>query len=146
MSAATAKPPREPKVAREVAEAEFARMCDAYRIEHDAAEMPKDELEEWNNLRNGIVRDMMSGAIVVGADGNPTYTAPEAGGAVSITFHPPTGATLLALETYPGGKQIANMLAAMADMTRTDRGEFGKMPSRDVHACSRLAKLFLADR
>lgn len=135
-----------PKVAREVAEAEFARMCDAYRIEHDVAEIPKDELDEWNALRDAIVRDMMRGELVVGPDGNPTFTAPEPGGAVAITFHPPTGATLMALETYPGAKQIANMLAAMADMTRTDRGEFGKMRARDVQVCSRLAKLFLADR
>jgi hypothetical protein len=52
----------------------------------------------------------------------------------------------MALETYAGSKNIANLVAAMADMTRTDRGEFSKMAAPDLHAVSRLGKLFLAAR
>lgn len=136
---------RVPKVAREVAEAEFERMCEAHRIEHDTADMTETEATEWrDDIRAPLVRDLMSGALIVGEDGNPTYTAP--GSTRGITFHPPTGATLMALETYAGAKNIANLVAAMADMTHTDRGEFGKMAARDVQACARVAKLFLADR
>lgn len=131
-------------VAREVAEAEFDRMCAAYRVSLDANEASDEELAEWREMRAPIVRDIMRGLIIVGPDGNPTYTPP--GSATSFTFHPPTGATLMALETYPGGKNIANMIAAMADMTRTDRGEFGKLPLPDVRVANRLANLFLADR
>lgn len=133
-----------PKIAREVAETEFARMCEAHRIDHDTSELAADELAEWTALRESIVRDLARGDLIVGDDGNPTYTLPKGGKA--FTFHAPTGATLMALETHGSGKNIANMIAAMADMTHTDRGEFGKMAARDVQACSRIAKLFLADR
>lgn len=132
------------KIAREVAEAEFVRLCEAHRIEHDTAEMSEDELREWTELKDQIVRDIMAGTLIVGEDGNATYTPP--GAPKGYTFHAPTGATLMALETYAGGKNIANLVAAMADMTRTDRGEFGKMAARDVQSCARVAKLFLADR
>jgi hypothetical protein len=136
---------RVPKVAREVAEAEFERLCEAHRVEHDTAEMTDAEATEWrDDIRAPIVREIMSGTLIVGEDGNPTYTVP--GTAKGLTFHGPTGATLMALETYAGGKNIANLVAAMADMTHTDRGEFGKMAARDVQACARVAKLFLADR
>lgn len=136
---------RVPKVAREVAEAEFERMCDAHRIDHDTSEMTEAEAKEWTeDVRGPLVRDLMSGSLIVGDNGDPTYTAP--GSTKGITFHRATGATLMALETYAGTKGISNMFAAMEDMTHTGRGEFGKMDARDVQACARVAKLFLADR
>lgn len=138
-----AKPKAPPKVAREVAEAEFERMCDARRIEHDTSELPDDEKAEFAELRSSIVRMIMRGAVVVGENGDPTYSAP---GGPSLTFHPATGATLMALETHPGGKGIANMMAALTEMTQTDPGTFAKLAAADAQACSRLGKLFLADR
>lgn len=139
------KTKRVPKVAREVAEGDFERMCEAHRIEHDTAEMTEAEATEWrDDIRGPLLRDIMSGVLIVGEDGNPTYTAP--GSTKGITFHRATGATLIALETYAGAKNVSNLFAAMADMTHTDRGEFGKMDAHDVQACARVAKLFLADR
>lgn len=151
----TKRPKAEPKVAREVAVGEFERMCVAYRIELDESELDEGEVTcphcgrtrgELGELRDPIVRDIMTGAIVVGDDGNPTYTAPGgAKGVTLITFHPPTGATLMALETYTSGN-MKNFAAAMADMTHLDKSDFARMDLRDVQACIRLAKLFLADR
>lgn len=137
------KPKAPPKIAREVAEAEFERMCDARRIEHDASELTDDEKAEWLELRGSLVRMIMRGALVVGENGDPTYTPP---GGPALTFHPATGATLMALETHPGGKTIANMMAALTEMTRTDAGTFAKLLAPDAQACSRIGKLFLADR
>lgn len=133
------------KIAKEVAEAEFDRMCVAFRIDCSTDELDEKELAEWTEVRGKIVQDLRTGALVVGEDGKPTYTPPVAG-ADSLTFHPPTGATLMALETYAGEKGISNLVAAMADMTRRDRGLFGKMARPDFQVCSRLAGLFLADR
>jgi len=133
-----------PKVAREVAEAEFERMCDARRIEHDTSELTDDEKADFAELRSSIVRMIMRGTLVVGENGDPTF-APRGGGP-SLTFYRATGATLMALETYPGGKQIANMIAALQEMTHSDAGVFARMDASDAQACSRLGKLFLADR
>lgn len=135
-----AKPP---KVAREVAESEFERMCNARRIELDPSDLDDDEKAEFAELRGAIVQLVMSGALVVGESGDPTYT-PRGGGA--LTFHPCTGATLMALETHGPGKNISNLIAAMQEMTRSTPGTFARMEAADFRACSRLGKLFLADR
>lgn len=129
------------KIAKEVAESEFVRMCEANRIEHDTADLTEEELADWDEQRRDIVRDLRAGTLIVGEDGKPTYTPP--GASKGFTFHAPTGATLMALETYAGTKQLSNTVAAMAEMTHSDRGEFGKMAAPDMRACLRVAKLFL---
>ena len=133
----------QPKVAEEVAAAEFVRMCEANRIDHGTAELDEEELAEWEKLRAPIVRDIMGGQLVIDASGRPVYT-PEIGKA--ITFNPATGATLMALETHGKGKDVSNMVAAMADMTGTSKGDFSRLGVRDFQACGRIARLFLADR
>lgn len=135
------------KVAREVAETEFERLCSTHRVDTDTAAMSDDEKKDWLELKGGIVKDIMRGVLIVAEDGTPTFSAMSNGGTISqFTFRAPTGATLLALETYPGGKNIANFMAAMGDMAQVDRSEFGKMAMRDVSSCMRIAKLFLSDQ
>lgn len=134
---------KQPKVAKEVAEADFDRMCEKFRVDLDPANMTPDEAKDLGELRKMIVRDMMTGALIVSPEGLPTFH-PTSGKAV--TFNPPTGATLMALETHAPQKAIANQLAAMTDMCEGKAGDFAKMPARDVQICSRLAKLFLADQ
>jgi hypothetical protein len=131
------------KVAREVALADFERMCVAYRVELDLSDLTDDERKEFATVRDTIVRMQMRGIVVVGADGNPTYTTPDG---KSFTFHPPTGATLMAMEAAGKDKQISGTYSALADMTHTDASDFARLNLRDVHALNHLAGLFLAER
>jgi hypothetical protein len=131
------------KVAEDVAASEFSRMCAAFRVDEDTSNLNEDELASYTELRGDIIRDICRGALVIDTEGRPVFT-PQGGKA--ITFSPPTGATIIALETHGKDKQISNTVAAMADMTGTNKGDFSRMPARDFQACSRLAKLFLADQ
>lgn len=131
------------KVAEDVAASEFSRMCAAFRVDEDTSEFDEDELESWKALRDPIVRDMRLGLIIVDAEGRPSYTPP---GGKAITFNPPTGATLMALETHGKGKDISNSVAAMSEMTGVNKGDYSRMPVRDFRACMRLANLFLSDQ
>lgn len=131
------------KVAKEVAEKDFERMCEANRISFDTSELDDEERAEFDEIRGRIVLDICSGRLAVDGDGRPVYTPPNG---KSITFHPATGATLMALETHPKGKDVSNLIAAMADMTHTDRSTFSKLAATDFKACCRIANLFLADR
>lgn len=133
----------QPKVAAEVAASEFDRMCTAMRIETDLAELNEDERAEWNALRDPIVKDIQRGQLVIDTEGRAVYTPI---GGKPLTFNAPTGATLMALETYGKGKDVSNMMASIADMTGTAKGELSRLPARDVQACGRLARLFLADQ
>lgn len=131
------------KVAEEVARQEFDRMCDANRIDCDESNLDQEELEEWNEIRSKIVADICRGQLVVDAEGRPVYTPI---GGKSITFNPPTGATFIALESHGKGKDLSNLVAAMADMTGTNKGDFSRMHAKDFKACCRLGNFFLADR
>lgn len=131
-----------PKIAREVAATEFARMCEAYRIEVDV-ERDDEETAEWDEISGAIIRDMMSGELVVDEQGLPTFTPP---GGPAFKFHKATGATYTALETYPSAKQMQNMIAAVAELTRTDKPTLSKLEAPDFQALLRLAKLFLHNR
>lgn len=131
------------KVAAEVAALEFARMCEANRIDQDESKLDAKELGEWLELRGKVINDICRGALVVDAEGRPVFS-PESGKA--LTFNPATGSTLMALETHGKGKDVSNMVAAMADMTGANKGDFARMGARDFQACGRLARLFLADR
>jgi hypothetical protein len=125
------------KVAEEVALQDFQRLCDAYRVD-----LSEEDREDWHDTRAGIVKLIRKGSLVVGADGLATYTTVTG---KSVTFQPPTGATILALETYGKGKDVANMTAAMADMCECGRDVFAKMSAPDFKACGRIAGLFLTD-
>lgn len=131
------------KVVEEVAAQEFVRMCEANRIEHDESKLDAAELEEWKDMRAPIVRDICQGRLVVNDEGRPVYTPP---GGKAVTFNPATGATLMALETHGKGKDLSNMVAAMAELTGANKGDFSRMPARDFQACARITRLFLADR
>lgn len=131
------------KVAKEVAEQEFSRLCAASRIDEDESALDKDELQEWREMREPIVRDICRGKLVIDAEGRPVWTT-ETGKA--LTFQRATAATFIALETHGKGKDVSNMMAAIADMTGTGKGELSKLMAPDFHGCSRIARLFLADR
>jgi hypothetical protein len=131
------------KVGKEVAEAEFERLCRLNRVEHDEAGLTSDESTSWRKIRDGIVRDIQHGTLIVNEEGRPTYTPP--GASKGLTFHAPTAATFIAFETYGAGKAASNMIATVAELTRTDRGEIGKLHSKDWSACVRIMTLFLAD-
>lgn len=129
------------KVAEEVAASEFSRMCDLFRVDQDTSKLDEKELASWNDTRGAVIRDIRVGLLVIDPEGRPIYTPP---GGKSIKFNPPTGATMMALETYGKDKQISNTVAAMGDMTETNKGEFSRLAAPDFRACMRLTNLFLS--
>lgn len=131
------------KVAEEVAAVEFDRLCDANRIDRDETNLDEKELAEWHELRGKIINDICRGWLVVDAEGRAVFS-PTTGKA--ITFSPATGSTLMALETHGKGKDVSNMVAAMADMTGANKGDFARMNAKDFQACGRLARLFLSEQ
>lgn len=130
------------RVALEVAEAEFERMCATRRIDTDVADMSEDDAESFRSLRKRVLRAMQRGELVVSESGDPVYTPP---GGKAITFYKPTGATFMAMDGKHDGP-MARTVAAMHEMTRTARGEFAKLEGPDFQFCTALTTLFLAPR
>lgn len=133
----------EPKIAEEVAQADFLRMCETFRVDLDETSMTDAEKADLKSLRAEVVKDIRAGRLVISAEGFPTYNPV---GQKPLVFKKPTGATMMALETHPGEKNISNTMAALTDMTESSAGLFSKMEARDVQRLMRLGKLFLADQ
>lgn len=128
------------KVAEEVALQEFERMCAAHRVDIDESELSEKERQDFHDTRGKIVKAIRLGTLVVAETGLPTYTPRDGGD--PLTFHPATGATMMALESCGKDKNIANLMAAMTDMTRSAKGTFSKLSARDFTFCTHLATLF----
>jgi hypothetical protein len=133
-----------PKIAREVAEAEFERMCAARRIDTNTSTMSEAQLATWTELREDILRDLQSGDLIVGADALPTYQPPVAG-VRAFTFHPSLGKTWITMGAHVVN-HMEGMVVAMAHMARCDRIEFEKLETPDFFACNRIGQLFLLRR
>lgn len=133
----------EQKVAREVAEAEFERFVEAMDLELDDARMDTEDRKSFSELRDRVVRCIEQGHLVVDEKGQPVYT-PRAGNHTQpITFHEPTGASFMAMDSKKKGQDIAKMYAVMADMTHLDAKVFASMANRDLKVCQAIVSLFL---
>ncbi len=136
------------KVATEVAEAEFERMCASRRVCTDPAQLDEDDVSGLDEIRKKVVRAIVTGELVVEENGDPVYTPPVAG-AKPLHFYKPTGATIMAMDgARPGdadGPQ-GRMVRAITEMTKSPKGEISKLEVPDYQFCQLLAKLFLAPR
>lgn len=131
------------KVAREVAEAEFDRMCSLRRVNIDPEDMTAEEYQSLLDVKRKVVRVIERGELVVNENGDPIFTPPVPG-AKSLTFYRPTGATFMAMDGDDGNQ--ARLIRMITDMTRTAKGEIAKLEAPDYVVCSTLANLFLAGR
>lgn len=131
------------KVGRDVAEAEFERFVESMDLDVDPAHMDGEDRASFAQLKERILRAIEHGHLVVDEKGQPVYT-PRAGGAVqSITFHEPTGASFMAMDSKKKDQNVAKMYAVMADMTHLDPKVFAAMAARDLKICQALVTLFL---
>jgi hypothetical protein len=126
-----------PKVAREVAEDDFVRLCTARHIELDDSDWSDEDKESFKVIRNHIVKLIAGGRVTVAGDGAPSFTSI---GGQGFTFRKATGAALISMD---GAKSnTAKMFTAFAEMTGVNVGEFGKLELADVNHLSSLYSLF----
>ena len=129
------------KVAAEVCEQEFKRLCASRRIDDDAESMNEAELRVFNARKRPLVRAMARGELVINAEGNPVFTPP---GGKAITFHKATGATLMAGDGHAEGHDIGRLVAVATEMTKTPPGELSKLELEDFRTVSDIANFLLA--
>jgi hypothetical protein len=134
----------EPKVAREVAEADFERFCETMDLDVDVNRMNAEDLEKFNEVRETLLRSMERGDLIINEQGQPVYKPRGAGLNVQvITFYEPTGATFMAMDSKKKEQEVAKMHSIMADMTRLPEKTFAIMAQRDLKICKAICTLFL---
>lgn len=132
----------EPKVARDVAEAEFQKFAEAMYLDVDPEGLDADDRKGLEAGKRAFVRACMDGLLTVNSNGEPVFT-PQTGGD-PITFHEPKGAAIMARDSKKTGHDQAKLVATMVAMTDVKEERFKAMPGRDFKTCEAITILFLA--
>jgi len=130
-------------VAAEVADQEFERFVEAMDLDLDESEMNEADLSSFLDNKRKLTRAMRRGLLTVDEKGQLVYT-PQLGNQEPLTFHEPTGASVIAMDNKKAGRDVAKMYATMADMTHTNEARFSRMEWRDLKVCVAITTLFLA--
>jgi hypothetical protein len=129
------------KIAAEVCEQEFKRLCSARRIDDDVAGMSAEEVKDFNDRKRPLVRAMARGELVIDKEGNPVFTPP---GGKAITFHKATGATMMAGDGHGPGQEIHRLVAIATEMTKSTPGDLSKLELEDFRTVSDITNFLLA--
>lgn len=132
------------KLAKEVAEAEFQRFADTMALDVDVSEMDEDDRKGFQQQKAIIISALMSGALVINEEGEPTFTPQRTKDAAPVTFTEPTGASLMAMDRKKKSEDIGKLYATMADMSGTHSSTFSRMKMADLKVCMAVTTIFLA--
>ncbi len=131
------------KIAVEVAEAEFERLCELRRIDIDTTDMTEKEADDFQKLRKLVVKALRARTLLVLEDGQASYTPPVQG-SKALVFRMPKGATFMALDSAKSKGDQAKMAALIVDMTGCSPGDPSALDAPDYVFCSKLVGFFLA--
>lgn len=134
----------ENKVAREVAEQEFAAWAednDLMYTDDDLAEAPEDIAEQLRLARSRIIRAIEGGHLVINDQGLAEYTPHTrmTEDKSPLIFKPQMGATLM----VKARSEERRMFLMMAQMTSSPDSRFAKVAGADLKVCLAIT-LFLA--
>lgn len=139
------------KVAKEVAEIEFAKLVDTMDLEVDPAHMDAEDRGEFDRHKATIVGAYRRLSLVNNEEGLAVFTPKFSeslpfmpANATSFTFRRPTGATLMAMDGKKVGADVTKLYASMAQMTGQHVKIFAAMDMVDLRICTALTTLFLA--
>lgn len=133
----------DPKIALEVAEAEFEKLCALRRIDTDPTDWNEKEVESFAKIKGAILKAIQAGTLIVEENGNASYTPPVPG-AKTLTFRRATGASFMSTDGVAKDKDVAKMGAIITQMTGCPPGDPSKLEAPDFNFCTKLVNLFLA--
>lgn len=116
------------KIAREVAEQEFEKWCEAMDVEIDG--LTTEEIEGMAPHRRIIVNAISKGAATVDEAGKLSYKTHRTAEPQDYTFGEISGATLVSMEKANLGH--ARIFVVLSEITGRPAGEFRKMTGRDL--------------
>lgn len=134
----------EEKVAFAVAVDEFERMCKSRRVDIDVAAMTPLDRALFENYKLQAVDAIVRGALVVAADGTPTFSPQDTPGMEPFTFYAMTGGDLMAGDRVDG--PINKTVATATSLTRCRVGAISKLQMGDFNLVLALTNLFLGSR
>lgn len=134
-----------PRIAPEVAEAEFQRFAEAMDLDVDVSKLDAEDLTAFNKSKDRILRAMSTGALMINENGEAVFTPqrPSSKHKESITFHERTGASLMAMDGKKKGHDVSKTYAVMGDMCRVHPNVFAGLAGPDIKVCEALFALLM---
>jgi hypothetical protein len=119
------------KIAKDVAEKEFEKLCVSRRLETDISTFNDREKAVFQARKTDILRLMMQGTLTLDAEQNPVYTPPVKD-AKPITFYRVTGAVLMEGDNITGS--VERLLAIATSLTKSVPGDLAKLEAPEFRA------------
>ena len=123
-----------------MAEQEFERMCEEYRIDTDMSGENDESAKGFDELKTKICKAFVRGDLVLSDSGLPVYTT---GAGARLAFKPFTGAMLLAMDKAKKDDNTRKMYLFLSEITDGALAP-GKLDKRDTNVLFALGSLFLA--
>lgn len=133
-----------PQIAAEVAAAEFDRFIDLNAIDANESAMNGEERLDFAKVKTSLLARIVEGSLVIGENGEATYTPKKSKDCTPIVFKEPTGAAFLAMDRKKKGEDSGKLFATMGEMAHVDPKTFALMALSDTKVCVTIATLFLA--
>ena len=130
------------KVAREVAEAEFIRFCDAMDVDYNTDRMTDEDAKDFNESKGLLLDALQIGVLEIDSDGM-AVVYPKKGDIKQIKFNELCGADYVAMDNKKDTQSFAKMFAMMGSITKLPPATFSKLKKFDAKVCLSIAKLFL---
>lgn len=133
-----------PKVAREVAEAEFQRWAEAMGLARklDPSKLDDNDRKSLASQKSILLDAVEDGHLVVDGEGQFVFT-PVKGDTTPLTFHEPDGAMLRAVDQAKAGAAVERDHKLLGAITKTSAARFAGMKHRDLSVCLAIEVLFL---
>ena len=113
-------------------------------LDIDISNMDEDDRKGLELNKNRIVKAIVNGSMVVNDDGEPVFTPTNSKDPNPLTFHEPSGASLMAMDKKKKSEDMGKMYAIMGNVTKTNAQVFSSMNNRDLKVCMAVITLFLA--
>lgn len=129
------------KVAADVCEKEFQRMCVKRRIDTDVAAMTKVDQRTFEAYKKALVKVMARGELVVSKEGNELEFTPPGG--TKITFYETDGAVLMAQDGFGPNDDVARAVAVATALTKSAPGALSKLHLIDFGVVSDVTNFLI---
>lgn len=129
----------EPKVAREVAEAELGRWAEAMDLDWIGP-----QAEDFKSHKGRLVKGIMDGSVTISGDGEVLTFTPRRSKVEALEFRAPMGDAQLAFDAHKVGEMVHRTYEFLGRMTGKSIAFFAnKMDDRDMKICDSVATLYL---
>ena len=138
-----AMPPNGQKIDKETAELEFNRFIETMDLDMSLAGLSTEDKADLEDARGKVLTAIGRGSLVINDVGEPVFTPQGSGDVAPITFHEPTGASLMDMDKAKKSADIRKTYLILGNLSGLHMNAFSALKMRDLKVCLAVLTLFL---